>query len=343
MNALTRQAEGGALAPATSTSGFTGISMMNPEKFDHMVRVGRMLGMSPLVPKHLREGGPDAATANGVLVLNMAERLGEDPLTVAQNIYFVNGSPGWNATYMISKANQHGVFKDPIDWDVKGKGDGLIVTAMAVLSSTGKKVEISTSMEMAKAENWTRNSKYKSMPEQMLRYRSATMLIRLYCPEVMVGVPSVVELDDSNFRDVTPKTDSDAGASSIMDAIPAEEEAPKKPRRKSVDRTPPKPAVIEDEPEPEQEAVAEEGPADKGQPVEVVDEETGEVTTKPSKDDADPKHARMAAAIKKDMDNGGIDAALNFYADNIRAMEREAPEVYADLMEYADKATETDA
>jgi len=52
-----------------------------------------MLAMSPLFPEHLRKGSMESALANGVLVINMAMRLREDPLTVAQNIYFVGGKP----------------------------------------------------------------------------------------------------------------------------------------------------------------------------------------------------------------------------------------------------------
>ena len=177
--------------------------LMDPESFNHMQRVGSMLALSPLFPEHLRKGSKDIAIANGVLVMNMAARLNEDPLTVAQNIYFVSGKPGWSSSYMIGKANQHGVFKNPISWEIKGKGESLSVTAFGELSSTGKRVEVTCDMAMAKAEGWTKNSKYQSMPEQMLRYRSATFLIRLYCPEVMVGVPAQVEIE-LGMKDVTP-------------------------------------------------------------------------------------------------------------------------------------------
>jgi len=178
--------------------------LMDPVRFDHLVRVGKMLALSPLFPSHLRGGSLDAGTANGVLVLNMAQRLNEDVLTVAQNIYFVGGRPGWNTTYMIAKANQHGVFKDVIDWDVKGAGDTLSVTAFAVLKTTGRRVSVMLDMETAKKEGWTKNAKYQSIPEQMLRYRSAAFLIRLYCPEVMIGVPSIIEIEMESARDISP-------------------------------------------------------------------------------------------------------------------------------------------
>ena len=216
------------------------MALMDPVQFDQMQRVGRMLALSPLFPEHLRKGSEQERIANGVLVVNMALRLHEDPLTVGQNIYFVGGRPGWNTTYMISKANMHGVFKNPIDWDVSGQGDSLSVTAFAELSGTGKRVQMTADMELAKAEGWTRNTKYKSLPEVMLRYRSAASLIRMYCPEVMIGVPPVIELE-TEMRDATPRHaqtvvdqidgPQDVDADPIEDAEEVAAEAPKPARR----------------------------------------------------------------------------------------------------------------
>lgn len=182
------------------------LALMDVGTFEHMQRVGKMLALSPLFPEHLRKGSIDVAIANGVLVMNMAVRLGEDPLTVAQNIYFVGGKPGWSSSYMISKANSHGVFAGPIEWEVKGQGDSLSVTAFAKMARSGNRVAVTCDMKLAKAEGWTKNTKYQTMPEQMLRYRSASWLIRLYCPEVMVGVPAAVEVE-LGMRDVTPDYD----------------------------------------------------------------------------------------------------------------------------------------
>lgn len=179
------------------------LAIMDPAQFDHMQRVGKMLALSPLFPEHLRKGGIETAIANGVLVINMALRLREDPLTVAQNIYFVGGKPGWSASYLIAKANQHGVFDGPIEWKVEGQGDSLSVTAYATLIKSGRTVSVTCDMALAKAEGWVSNKKYQTMPAQMLRYRSATWLVRLYCPEILVGVPAAID-HEIPMRDVTP-------------------------------------------------------------------------------------------------------------------------------------------
>jgi hypothetical protein len=215
--------------------------LMDPVRFDHLQRVGKMLALSPLFPEHLRKGGLEQSIANAVLVLNMANRLNEDPLTVGQNIYFVGGKPGWSTSYMIGKVRQHGVFRDPIDWEYSGSADSLSVTAFAVLSSTGRKVSFTCDMAMAKAEGWTKNPKYQSMPKVMLSYRSAAFLIRLYCPDVMIGVPMAVENELVSMRDVSPDDAPQVVANTeppieakpatpAAEAKPADAEPPKKTR-----------------------------------------------------------------------------------------------------------------
>lgn len=173
------------------TSGAGGL-LANPERFEFGWRAASLFAASQLVPPHLRGKKEDCFIA-----IHMAERLNEDPLVVLQNIHVVSGRAGWSAQYMIGRANRSGVFKGRINWRVTGKGDDLSVVAFATLAETGDIVESPTvDMKMAKAEGWTKNPKYQSMPEVMLRYRAATFLIRFNCPEVMLGIPTADEVED---------------------------------------------------------------------------------------------------------------------------------------------------
>lgn len=291
--------------------------LMDLEAFNHMQRVAKILAMSPLFPEHLRKGSSETAIANGVLVMNMASRLNEDPLTVAQNIYFVSGKPGWSASYMISKANQHGVFKNPIDWDIKGKGDDLAVTAFGELASTGKRVQVTCDMKMAKAEGWTKNAKYQSMPEQMLRYRSATFLIRLYCPEVMVGVPAAIETELA-MKDVTPDYEP---SGTIYEAEPEVEEKPEKPKPTPKPAAE-KPAPVERKPEPEKKAQA----PQEERPSRHRKEEANSDGQLPLGDgDGEPevdaeRWEALAEMIIAELDDYSVDEVEEMYGDQIEQM-----------------------
>lgn len=167
------------------------------ERFALRQRQARMFAASPLVPDHLRKGAPEQAMANCYIALTLAEAMGEVPLIVMQNIHIVNGKAGFASQYMIARANSAGIFHGRIDWRIdRSDANNLSVTAYAVLKDTGQEVSVTCDMKMAKAEGWTKNSKYQTMPEVMLRYRSAAFLVRFYCPDVMLGYQTIEEVVD---------------------------------------------------------------------------------------------------------------------------------------------------
>lgn len=304
--------------------------LMDVQKFDHLQRVGKMLAMSPLFPEHLRKGGMEAAIANGALVLNMANRLNEDPLTVAQNIYFVSGRPGWNTTYMIAKANQCGVFRDPIDWEVKGKGDSLTVTAFGILARTGKRVEVTLDMDTAKKEGWTKNPKYQSIPEQMMRYRTAAFLIRLYCPEVMIGLPAQIE-QELEMRDITPADD----LITTTEAAPAATQAPIEAKAEPVKREEPKPAPKAEAAAPKQEAE----PA-KAEPEPMQAEETAGADLAAHQPD-ESQFRGLLEMMLADLAQSGPEETESVYAPQIEQMRASAPACYREWQDALTKARTT--
>lgn len=167
------------------------------ERFNLMQREAKLFATSPLIPAHLRHGGPDQAMANCYIALKLARTMGEDPLVVLQNIHIVNGKAGFAAQYMVARANAAGIFHGRIDWRIdRSDPQNLSVTAFATLKGTWQEVSVTCDMRMAKAEQWTKNPKYQSMPEVMLRYRSAAFLVRFYAPDVMLGYHTTEEVED---------------------------------------------------------------------------------------------------------------------------------------------------
>lgn len=67
-------------------------------------------------------------------------------------------------------------------------------------------------MEMAVAEGWfgKNGSKWKSMPDLMMRYRSAAFFGRIYAPELLMGLPAAEEVHD--IIDVKPQADGSYAA-----------------------------------------------------------------------------------------------------------------------------------
>ena len=156
----------------------------------------RNFALSALVPQAIKGKSYDEAFANCLIAMEMAQIMGEPPLIVMNHIYIVHGRAGFETKYKIARANKSGIFIGRINWREAGEGDALCVTAFATLAETGEEVSFPVDMAMAKAEGWTSNKKYQTMPKLMLRYRSASMLINLYAPDVMLGYHTLEEHED---------------------------------------------------------------------------------------------------------------------------------------------------
>jgi len=164
--------------------------LTDSKSFEHTWRVATAFASSSMIPAHF-QNKPE----NCMVALMMAQQLGVNPLLALQNLQVIHGNVGFNSSFAIALANDRGGFKEPITWTSTGKGESLAVTAHTILK-TGKEIAVTVDMATARAEGWTSNKKYKTMPEQMLRYRSATWLIRLHCPEVLLGMQSSEEIQD---------------------------------------------------------------------------------------------------------------------------------------------------
>ncbi|MGP9826863.1 hypothetical protein ACT048_20530 [Ectopseudomonas khazarica] len=213
------------------------MSLLTGQGFDQIQRVAKALSASTLVPVQYRafvekkEYGKvvgheqnGAGLPNCIVALNMAQRMGADPLMVMQNLYVIEGRPSWSSQFIIASINSCGRFS-PLRFDLSAPGkteeisysatfwkDGKKVTeqrkakiqhrtctAWVVEKETGERLDGPTvSMQMAIDEGWlTKNgSKWLTMPEIMLRYRAASLLGRLYAPELLMGLQTREEVED---------------------------------------------------------------------------------------------------------------------------------------------------
>jgi hypothetical protein len=138
-----------------------------------------------------------------VIALEIANRIGASVLAVMQNLKMIQGKPGWSAQFLISCLNATKRFS-PIRYQMtgtRGKDNwGCIAWAIDRTGETLKSPEVTICM--AKAEGWydQEGSKWKTMPELMLCYRSATLFTRLYAPEITIGIQTTEEVADTAFE-----------------------------------------------------------------------------------------------------------------------------------------------
>jgi hypothetical protein len=189
--------------------------------FELAQRKAKIYSSSSLVPKEYSNN-----IGNVLIAQNMASRMGADVLMVMQNLYVVHGKPGWSAQFLIACFNSCGRFS-AIRYKFSGKvnTDSWGCIAYAVELATGEVVEgTEVTIAMAKAEGWVskNGSKWKTMPELMMRYRAATFLIRTTAPEIGLGIMTTDEITDVVEGRVTKATTT---KDDIMQAITANKES----------------------------------------------------------------------------------------------------------------------
>lgn len=222
------QENGQALATKQDQQALVGMGFGSSQSFEHMQRVAKMLSCSTLVPTAYRafdekKGDNPNAIPNCIVALNMSQRMGADPLMVMQNLYIVEGRPSWSSQWIIAAINGCGRFS-PLRFELKNLGEKEVeyevtkwvdrqrtitkhkasvqnveCVAWAVELATGERIDSpKVSIEMAVKEGWygKNGSKWQTMPELMLRYRTASFFGKLYAPELLMGLQSYEESRD---------------------------------------------------------------------------------------------------------------------------------------------------
>lgn len=186
-------------------------AILDTGKFEQLWRISGVFAASQLVPSAFQ-----GKRENCFLGLQMAFRLGVDPMMLMQNTYIVGGRPGMESKMIIALINSSGLFEDPLDYEISGKDPKdpkYKVRAVAIRKGTGKKCEGPwIDWDMVKAEGWDSKSgsKWKTIPSQMFCYRAAAFFGRLFCPERLLGMQTREELEDVGQQDTLTPVNSRA-------------------------------------------------------------------------------------------------------------------------------------
>lgn len=176
----------------------------SPERFEIAGKMAVSLSKSTIVPKEYQNN-----PSNGLIAIELANRLGVSPLMVMQNLYVVYGRPSWSAQYMIAMINSSGKYDFELQFDEKTDKNGKPFSCQCWTERHGRKVTGPViDMDMARAEGWLNKtgSKWQTMPQMMLRYRAASFFGRMNCPELTMGIytrEEVVELGPDEYTEVT--------------------------------------------------------------------------------------------------------------------------------------------
>lgn len=231
-------------------------NILTPEGFDFVQRVAKALSSSELVPAIYRQQTVDKfgnATpnpngfSNTVVAINMANRMNADPLMVMQNMHVIEGRPSWSSKWIIACINGSGKFSPlrfdmvtdeheteieytHVEWINKQRNEttrtikikNMSCVAWAIEKATGERVEsIKVDMVMAIKEGWyqKKGSKWQTMPDQMLRYRSASFFGNIYAPELLMGLMTVEEAQDIIEGEYEVRNSASVGSTNVSPAM----------------------------------------------------------------------------------------------------------------------------
>ena len=183
------------------------------QSFDSAQRIAKSLAESDIVPR-LYQGN----LGNCIVALEFANRMGMSPFQVMQNLNVINGHPSWKSQFIIGLIQGCGRFES-FDYDETPES----CQCFGVYKATGKQVSgPKITLEMARAEGWTRNSKWRTMPGTMLRYRAASAFGRFHISDLILGIQSVeeVEVIDADIEIVDPPPVTKADQVNSMLATP---------------------------------------------------------------------------------------------------------------------------
>ena len=185
--------------------------------FEAAQRMAQQLCTSTMVPKDYQNN-----VSNTLVALEMAYRTGVSPLMVMQNLHVIQGKPSWSSSFIIASLNSCGRFT-PLQFRTTPLGGKVVKyqeTAWVNGQKQRKENQITiqdfscvafahdvngkliegpaVSVEMAVKEGWYTkpDSKWQTMTELMLNYRSAAFFGRLYAPDVLQGMHSADEVKD---------------------------------------------------------------------------------------------------------------------------------------------------
>lgn len=173
----------------------------NLTSFSQNWNMAVQLSKSDIIPDNYKN-----KPQNVVIAIGLANQMQLDPFTVMQNLAIIKGKTSWSGSFCKTLIERTGKYKNLELNYVGEKGkDSYGCYLSAVRVSDGKVINGPTvTMQMAKAEKWTSNSKWLTLTDLMLAYRCQSFFCRLYVPEAMNGIYTSEEVEEVSAQRQQP-------------------------------------------------------------------------------------------------------------------------------------------
>lgn len=190
--------------PTEARSVSTQAMVFDPQTLANMQRMAETMASARItIPKHLA-GSPGDCLA----IVMQAAQWQMNPFAVAQKTHIVNGALGYEAQLVNAVVSSSPLLASRIsyewegDWTgVNGKADKSDARAVLVSATLRGEVRPRTlRVSMAQVGEVRNSPLWVSDPRQQLAYLATKRWARLHAPDVMLGVYTVDELEESSER-----------------------------------------------------------------------------------------------------------------------------------------------
>lgn len=159
-------------------------------------KMAERLSHSTIIPESFRN-----KPENVIVAIGLAQKMNLDPFTIMQNLNIIKGKTAWSGSFCRTLIERSGKYTGLKLIFTGEKGtDSYGCYMQATDKETGELIKgPEVTIKMARAEGWTKNTKWNTMPELMLSYRATAFFARVYTPESLNGVQTTEEIEDINF------------------------------------------------------------------------------------------------------------------------------------------------
>ena len=169
------------------------------DNFIMAMQMAKALSASTLVPREYQGN-----ESNCLIAIDMSQRFGASPFEVMRNLDIIQGRPSWKSSALIGMINASNRYDMELQFEETNDEKGKPFSCRCWTTKQGRRVDGPIiDMNMAVAEKWVdkNGSKWKTMPQVMLRYRAASFFSRMNCPEISMGLYTSDEIIEGDFKE----------------------------------------------------------------------------------------------------------------------------------------------
>lgn len=170
-------------------------TMWNDAKlYNQSLQMAQVLSKGEIIPQSYKNKPADC-----LIAIDIANRLGMSPAIVMQNSQIVRGNFTWKGSACKAMIDGCGRYKKTRYVYVGEEGKENYGVYLEAIDNDGDVVKgTAVTMGMAKKEGWydKDGSKWRTMPDLMLKYRASAFFMRTECASIAMGFLTKEEVED---------------------------------------------------------------------------------------------------------------------------------------------------